>query len=232
MSIKARIKRMVEREALPLKFALFIYNHLPFNNKFVFLGCEHKICCAQIKKSRIVSHGHGNIVEILPGCRLSNCSIEINGNNNHIVIGKMVGARGLNICIEDDSNEVSIGDHSTFEGNVHLACIEGSKLTVGRDCMFSANISVRTGDSHSILDLEGNRINPSKDVVIADSVWIGNTVLITKGVVIATDSIVGTGSVVTRKFTESNVVIAGNPASIVKRGINWNRARLPIKEIL
>lgn len=88
--------------------------------------------------------------------------------------------------------------------------------------MFSANISIRVGDSHSITDLEGKRVNPSRDVKIGNHVWIGNTVLITKGVEIKEDSIVGTGSVVTRKFVETNVVIAGNPAQIVKRDVSWD----------
>ena len=98
--------------------------------------------------------------------------------------------------------------------------------------MFSANVTLRTGDSHSVTDLNGNRINPSKGITIGEHVWVGNSVIITKGVIVSNDSIVGTGSVVTRKFEDSNVVLAGNPAVIVKKEISWNRKRLPIKENL
>ena len=35
------------------------------------------------------------------------------------------------------------------------------------------------------------------------------------------ESIIGVASVVTRKFTEKNVAIAGNPASICRRNISW-----------
>ena len=44
-----------------------------------------------------------------------------------------------------------------------------------------------------------------------------------KNVSIADNSIVGWGSIVTRRFDEPNVVIAGIPARIVKRGIDWDR---------
>ena len=46
--------------------------------------------------------------------------------------------------------------------------------------------------------------------------------LINKGVSIKQDTIIGTGSVVTKPFDESNVVIAGTPAKIVKRNVVWD----------
>ncbi len=98
--------------------------------------------------------------------------------------------------------------------------------------MFSANISIRTGDSHSVVDMHDKRINPSKDVRIGNHVWVGNTVIMTKGVIVSDNSIVGTGSVVTKAFNEENIVIAGNPAHSVKRNISWKRARLPIEEVI
>ncbi len=78
--------------------------------------------------------------------------------------------------------------------------------------MLSANITLRTGDSHSVTDLEGNRINPSRNIKIGNRVWVGNSVIMTKGTVVSDNSVVGTGSVVTRRFEDGNIVIAGNPA--------------------
>lgn len=73
--------------------------------------------------------------------------------------------------------------------------------------------------------MEGKRINPSKDVNIGDHVWIGNKTIILKGSEIADDSIVGSGAVVSGKYTDNNVVIAGNPAKIIKRDITWKYER-------
>lgn len=39
---------------------------------------------------------------------------------------------------------------------------------------------------------------------------------------IAPNSVIGTKSVVTGKFTEENTILAGSPAKIVKRNINWS----------
>ena len=58
--------------------------------------------------------------------------------------------------------------------------------------------------------------------------WIGNQVTILKGVTIENNSVIGTGSIVTKSINESNVVITGVPAEIVKRDINWCRERVQI----
>lgn len=48
-------------------------------------------------------------------------------------------------------------------------------------------------------------------------------VKIGKNTKIPDDSIVGWGSIVTKVFHEPNIILAGIPAKIVKRGINWDR---------
>ena len=77
-----------------------------------------------------------------------------------------------------------------------------------------------------VVDMEGNRINPSKDVVIGNHVWVGNHVIITKGVYIPDNCIIGTGAVVTSVFEKTNSVIAGVPAKVTKENINWRPERI------
>ena len=88
--------------------------------------------------------------------------------------------------------------------------------------MFSDTITFRTGDSHSILDSDGKRINKAKDIAIGDHVWIGQQVIVLKGSTVGADSIVGTGSLLTGKTYDSNSVIAGSPAKIVKQHVSWD----------
>lgn len=38
-----------------------------------------------------------------------------------------------------------------------------------------------------------------------------------------TNSIVGACSVITKQFEEENVILAGNPAKIVKQNVKWGR---------
>lgn len=134
--------------------------------------------------------------------------------------------KGGEFWIEDDNNELIIGANTTIQANTHLACIEGYKIVIGEDCMFSSEIVVRTGDSHSIMNTKNQRINTSADVHIGDHCWIGHRVMIMKGVTIPKNSIVGAGSLVNKKFEKENTVLAGIPAQLVKENVNWIRERI------
>lgn len=105
-------------------------------------------------------------------------------------------------------------------GKTHLAGIEGTSIIIGTYCLFSSDIIFRTSDSHSILNKAGERINYSKSIEINDHVWFGNKTTINK------DSIVATGAIVTRQFNESNVILVGIPAAIIKKEVNWDINRL------
>ncbi len=227
----SKLKSMIDGNSIIIRGFLWLYNHIPFNNSLHTKGSSAKIECSMLKKSAIKCIGKNNSISIKSGTRLINCRIHIEGDNNRVVIGNYAYLNGVEIWIEDSNNIVTIGTHCSFQGNVHLACIEGTAIEIGEDCMFSANITLRTGDSHSITDLEGNRINPSNNISVGNHVWVGNSVIITKGVIIRDKSVVGTGSVVTRKFDDGNIVIAGNPARVVKSDISWERQRLLIETV-
>jgi acetyltransferase-like isoleucine patch superfamily enzyme len=53
-------------------------------------------------------------------------------------------------------------------------------------------------------------------VKIADNVWVGMNAVILKGVTLGENSVVAAGSVVT-KSVPPNMVVAGNPAVIVRQ---------------
>lgn len=221
------IKGMIKQYSWIATFFSFIYTHLlgfnrihGKNNNTIYLNKSF------IKKTSIQIHGKNNIIHLSNQCLLSNCRITISGNNNLILLGENVSAVNCEIYIEDNNNTVSIGKESHISGTTHLACIEESQIIIGRQCLFSSEITFRTGDSHSILDLNGHRINPSENIIIGDHVWIGNKVILMKGTVIAQNSIVATGSVVTRKFEDTNVIIGGVPAKVIKQGINWDENRI------
>ncbi|MFT5294829.1 MAG: acetyltransferase-like isoleucine patch superfamily enzyme [Colwellia sp.] len=55
----------------------------------------------------------------------------------------------------------------------------------------------------------------SQNVVIGDNCWIGANSQILPGITIGQNVIIGCGSIVTKSFPD-NVVIAGNPAKIIK----------------
>lgn len=157
-------------------------------------------------------------------------TLQVFGNNNKITIEKNCYIEDLTIHIENDNNTVVIGKNSKLCGAIKLSCIEGTKITIGEDCLFSSEIDVRTGDGHAILDENFTRINPSKDVIIEDHVWVGYRAMFLKGSHIHKNSIVGANSTVTGDIGESDVAVAGTPAKIVKRNINWHFDRDFVKE--
>lgn len=107
------------------------------------------------------------------------------------------------------------------EAKTKLCVKDDSGIEIDDNCLLSNSIDVSTTDWHSVIDEQGERINHEKDVYIGKHVWIGRKVIIGKGVTISENSIVGAGSVVTKRFTECNVIIAGNPAVVRKSNVNW-----------
>lgn len=153
------------------------------------------------------------------------CKFYITGNNNRIVIGDKVCGYDATFIIEDSNGTIEVGYKTLFTGKIEVACTEGAAITIGQECLFSSDVDIRNGDSHSILDENGERINQAEDIGIGNHVWIGHRAMILKGAVIREHSVIGAGAIVTRAFDEPNIVLAGSPARIVKEKITWNHER-------
>lgn len=185
-----------------------------------------------MKDCQIQIVGSNNLINVSHMVRLNGVKFYIEGNNNVIDIKCNVNIeKGSVLWIEDNGCAITIGEKSTF-GSVHLAATEdGSSIRIGKDCMFSDDIDVRTGDSHSVVDLStGNRINQAKNVVIGDHVWCGAHSSILKGVNIPDGVIIATRSVITNnrggEGYSRNAIIGGLPAKTIKENITWLRERV------
>lgn len=178
-----------------------------------------------LKKTKIINRGKNNIILIEEGSRLSDCTIRILGDNNIILINNDCDLKFLDIWCENGS-EIKIGNNTHITGYTHLAATEGKRIEIGAQCLFSSEIIVRTGDSHSILNEKKERINCSKDVVIGNHVWVGQRAIILKAARVGDDCIVGAASVLTGNEYASNTVIVGQPDKVVKCDVNWNHLLL------
>lgn len=201
-----------------------VVNALPFNNSVKARKSRIKNGGKLLYRCKIKSSGRNTII-FHKGGFIRNTTIHIRGNNNIIEIGENTCIKDGDIYIEDDNNNIVIGNGTNLCGKIHLACTEGTKIHIGNDCLFSSEIVFRTGDSHSIVDVSGNRTNFAADIIIGDHVWVGYRVLVNKGVTVPSNTVIGTGSVLTKTIDESNTVVAGVPAKIVKRNINWKHER-------
>lgn len=181
----------------------------------------HLSCCI----GRHILKNAGNSIIIGDNSSLADCRFLIKGKNNKITIGKHCALKGVRFWMSGDNNEIIIGDYTTVGHNTEFATLEGTCISVGKDCMFSHDIQVRTSDSHSILDQYGKRTNPAKNIHIGNHVWIGLEVILLKGSEITDNSVVAARSMVTKPFTKEGSLIGGAPAKEIKSNINWSRDR-------
>ena len=223
MKIKQRLKRINQLNYIYLK----VQNYLIGGNKYCMANNKMMLHNASLKHTTVKMIGNNNILEILPDAHLNDCKVIIYGSNNYIRLDEKVILSQVKLYIEDDYNSITIGRGTTIECDSEIAAIEGTNVFIGEDCMISSGVRVCTGDSHSLINQEGARVNYSQNISIGDHVWIGMRVVINKGVKITDSCIVGACSLLAGKlFTEKNTVIAGVPDKVIKKGIGWRRERL------
>lgn len=136
------------------------------------------------------------------------------------------------------SRLLSCGTGLAVLGEVEL--ISSERITIGNNCKINSRVfmngrsGITIGDNVTLsygaklistgYDVEhwmktGERIHfDDKPIYIGDNCWIGTDAIILPGVKITGEFVViGAGAVVTKDITESRVLVAGNPAKIVKR---------------
>ena len=181
--------------------------------------------CARLKKD---IEGNNHKIIIGNGCVLQNTMLHIRGNNNRILFEEncLVG-ENCSFWMEGNNISIIIGAGTTFTHTIHFCAQEdNTSIRVGTDCMFSNNIIVRTSDSHPIYKLQTQeRINPAKDVVIGNHVWVAPNTKIMKGAQIGDGAIIGSDTMVSHHVPE-NALAVGHPAKIVKSDVEWTRERL------
>ena len=150
----------------------------------------------------------------------SDCCMEL-GSNTHLGKIHIIIAQGAYF---------KIGSRSSFEG-LYAVLYESGQITIGEDCMFSQNIQVWQTDTHPIFDRKtGKRINKSRNIIIGDHVWIGANATLLGGARIGSGSIVGMNGVTSSQFPP-NVIIAGNPARVVREDVVWANDQLYLSDI-
>lgn len=206
--------------------AMFFLNLLRKNKFYTKRSLFYIAKCTErrLKKVTIKISGENNTLRIGKNCRIQNCEIRLKGRNNTILIGDhVVFKSGKIYLVGGEGQEITIGNGTTVEG-AYLLSDENASITIDEDCMLATDILIRTGDKHSIVDLQsGERINYANDITIGKHVWLGRSVHVLKGTVLPDNTVVGARSLVNKKFIEQNTIIAGAPARIVKQGVNWLR---------
>lgn len=113
------------------------------------------------------------------------------------------------------SGNITIGAHTYFMKYCELVTGPSSKISIGSNCAFAKNVTVRalTHDYDKPLARLTNL--KEADVRIGDNCWIGANVFIREGVELGNNCVVGANSVVTKSFPD-NSIVGGVPARLIK----------------
>jgi len=187
--------------------------HLKKQNKF-------SLNLAYIDRCIIAIDGAYNYISIKG--YLFKTKINICGDNNKIIIHSNVKLNNSTIVLRGNDCKIEIGEGSTF-GSIQIVCMgKLNYIKIGENCMFAENIDIWATDSHPIYNFKNELVNPSKPIIIGNSVWVGSKSTILKGVKVGSGSIIGMSSVVT-KHIEPMTLNVGNPIRCIKTDIRWER---------
>lgn len=203
------------------------YYLLNFNSKRIH-GKQNRVQIrgAFLKRVKISVIGDNNVIIIGRATHITRTRITLKGSNLRLELGaNCIYYKGI-IWIEDKDGQIIIGEGTSIQGAMLKATEMKATIRIGRDCIIGDDVEIRTGDLHSIIDMQTNkRINYDENIDIGDHVWIGAHVRVLKGVTIGEHSIVGTDAVVTRSIP-SYCMAAGVPARIIRENVSWVTQRI------
>ena len=114
----------------------------------------------------------------------------------------------------NNDSEISIGDNVSINNGFKVVAF--SKIVIEKNVLIGFGCSIIDNDGHHLAIDKRNTGKPnSADIYIGENVFLGNDVTVLKGVTIGKNSVVGNGSIVTKNVPE-NVIVAGNPAKIIR----------------
>lgn len=125
---------------------------------------------------------------------------------------------GTSLYVNDAT--LSIGSHVLFNNNGYVSCVR-MNIKIGDDTLFGWNVVLNTTNGHPVV-IEGKQSELDGEIIIGNHVWVCSYSNIAKGVEIADGCIISQQSLVLRSQKSPKVLLAGNPARVVKNNVEWN----------
>ena len=172
---------------------------------------------------------NGNKIYINKTAKFRKSLLHLSCHNAEIKLGNGLYHSTIINCKCGNNQKLTIKDNFSTVGTTFELNETNTSIEIDENCMFSYNTVFWPTDGHAIINIGENlAYNTPKKIKIGKHVWLGNNVKITKGACIPDNTVVALGTVVSKDFSkESNIIIAGNPAKIIKHNINWNREKTP-----
>jgi len=113
----------------------------------------------------------------------------------------------------DYGKNIHVGDN--FYANFGCVILDVCPVRIGKNCFLAPNVGIYTATHPIRAEERYLGLEYGAPITIGDNCWIGGNSVINPGVTLGNNVVVGSGSVVTKSFGD-NVVIAGNPARIIR----------------
>lgn len=206
MALSKMLKNFTNVRKWPFFFIFFYTKYLQqylWKKKGIVLGT--KITWLGLP---VITVHSGSFINIGNNCLI--CSIS---NQTALGVAHPVILRTLN-----SNAKLFIGNGVRMSGTTICSA---NSVIIGNRCVIGADVIIADTDFHSLNPILRTSIKDSQNALtssvhIGDDVFIGGRSIILKGVTLGNSVIVGAGSVVTKSF-ESNSIIAGNPARLIKK---------------
>ncbi len=126
------------------------------------------------------------------------------------------------IYLHCDRGTMKFGNNFKANYNAHISC-ENSNLSFGDDCSLGWDCTIKTCDGHKMLE-KNKKIKNYGSIEVGNHCWICSKSSIFKNGYLGDNCVLGFGSFLSKKISEkSNLLYAGQPARIIKEGINWEK---------
>ncbi len=102
-----------------------------------------------------------------------------------------------------------------FYANHNCTMLDGASITFGDNVFIGPNCGFYTAGHPINKDKRNEGIEYAYPINIGNDVWFGGNVQVMPGVTIGNNVVVGAGSIVTKDIP-NNVIVAGNPAKILR----------------
>lgn len=120
------------------------------------------------------------------------------------------------------NSQIQIERNCKATKNLYILVNHGSCLSVGKDCVFAQDVTILSGDSHPVFQIDHPQIYEAcSRVEISDHVWLGKSCVVLSDAVIGESCIVAPNSVVGKKYP-NNCLLMGYPAKIIRQNIAYD----------